>query len=65
MDVLYSPMEVSGDRLHKPCSDPALSFDIDPIKQLEDEQYFPDPEPDLMDSSKVDYLFTENNIPLS
>ena len=42
-----------------------MSFDIVPKKQLEDEEFFPDPEPELLDTSRVDYSFTENNIPLS
>ena len=67
MDVLYPPIAfgMNGDRVHVPCSDSHLSFDIVPMKQLEDEEYFPDPEPDLLDTSKIDYGFTEDNIPLS
>ena len=42
-----------------------MSFDIVPIQQKEDEDYFPDPELELLDTSMVDYCFTEDNIPLS
>eukprot|EP01051_Picozoa_sp_SAG22_P006471 SAG22_NODE_424_length_10663_cov_93.402026_15_plen_138_part_00 len=63
-EVLYAPIELS-DRVHVPCSNSHLSFDIVPIQHKEDEDYFPDPELELLDTSKVDYCFTEDNIPLS
>eukprot|EP01052_Picozoa_sp_SAG31_P036715 SAG31_NODE_4625_length_3087_cov_8.343039_1_plen_231_part_00 len=48
-----------------PCSDPTFSFDIAPIEQVNDEDYFPETQIEILDTSKVDYQFGEHNLPLS
>ena len=61
MEVLYSPMELSNNSIHTPCSDPHLSFDVVPREMtlsVEDaDTSWPDKEPEMTLTENMDYSF--------
>ena len=69
MEVLYSPMEMSNNSIHTPCSDPHLSFDVVPREMalsVEDaDTAWPDKEPEMTLTENMDYSFGEHNLPYS
>jgi len=65
METLFRPIELEDGSQHHPCSDKNLSFDIVPVEQMNDEEFFPDNEIQFLDTSKVDYQFGEHALPIS
>ena len=65
MEVLYSPMELSNNSIHTPCSDPHLSFDVVPREMMNEDAEFPDKEPEMTLTENMDYSFGEHNLPYS
>ena len=67
MEVLYSPMELSNNSIHTPCSDPHLSFDVVPREMMNDDADtpWPDKEPEMTLTENMDYSFGEHNLPYS
>eukprot|EP01052_Picozoa_sp_SAG31_P077058 SAG31_NODE_36387_length_314_cov_0.493023_1_plen_48_part_01 len=48
MFASYPGFELSDKSIHFPCSDPTFSFDIAPIEQVNDEDYFPETQIEIL-----------------